>query len=120
MLRPGPGLDHLTRTTATLAALKPFLRSQDRLVWGGDWNHALHGPERAGSEAGRAALQLLVDELDLTVATAALSHRIPGLFSIDHIATPTSHPADTALRVQAAQGERRLSDHDLYRIDLKL
>lgn len=117
---PWTGTDHLTRTTATLAALEPFLRSQDRLVWGGDWNHALHGPERAGSKAARAYLLRLVEELSLTVPTAILAHRIPGIFSIDHIATPTSQPADAAVRVQATQGERRLSDHDLYRIDMKL
>ena len=77
---------------ATLAAWEPVLRSQDRPVW----------------------------ELSLTVPTAILAHRIPGIFSIDHIATPTSQPADAAVRVQATQGERRLSDHDLYRIDMKL
>ena len=29
------------------------LRAADALVWGGDWNHALTGPEQAGSLAGR-------------------------------------------------------------------
>ena len=101
---------------ATLEALRPFLAAQADLVWGGDWNHALNGPERAGSSLGRADLLRLLVDLRLGVATSELAHALPGLRSIDHVAARL--PAQRAERVVAELGHRRLSDHDLYVVDL--
>lgn len=86
-------------------------------IWGGDWNHALHGREYAGSKAGREHLLTTLAELDLHVATAHAPHQIEGLRSIDHIAIP----AAWSTRVEhhsALLAEGRLSDHDAYVVEV--
>lgn len=109
---PWQGEDHPARVANTLQALAPFLRAQTDLVWGGDWNHSLAGPERAGSDVGRADLLSLVEELTLDVPTAVLSHRRAGLLSIDHVALRGG--SEEARRVVAYGNGERLSDHDFY------
>jgi hypothetical protein len=99
-----------------LEVLEPFLATEDELVWGGDWNQALHGKETAGSLGGRQHLLALLDRLGLTVPTASLSHRIDGLPAIDHIAL--RNPTRDATRVVASIGESRLRDHDAYIVEL--
>ncbi len=97
---------------STLQALAPFLREQVDLVWGGDWNHSLAGPELAGSDVGRADLLSLVEELRLDVPTADLPHRRAGLLSIDHVALRGG--SEAARRVVAYWDGERLSDHDFH------
>lgn len=109
---PWHGEDHPARMADTLQTLDPFLREQENLVWGGDWNHSLSGREWAGSSAGRADLATLVGELGLCVPTAGLSHALAGLLSIDHVALKGG--ANEARRVVASEDGERLSDHDLY------
>ena len=84
------------------------------MVWGGDWNHALDGPEYAGSRAGRAHVEKAVAQFGLRVPTEHLPHRIEWLLSIDHIAVPIGASVQSAERVTAATDEGRLSDHDAY------
>jgi hypothetical protein len=112
---PWLGADHAERVTNTLEPLGRFLRKHANLVWGGDWNHALDGPERAGSMRGRADLVKLLDELGLAVPTEQLGHREDGLFSIDHIAT--RRVVHGMWRVVAADDRGRLSDHDFYAVE---
>ena len=109
---PWNGVDHPARVVSTLKVLAPFLHEQKHLVWGGDWNHSLAGPERAGSAAGRMHLLALVDDLGLCVPTAGLSHHLTGLLSIDHVAVRGG--AEDAGRVVATTDGRRLGDHDFY------
>jgi hypothetical protein len=110
---PWNGVDHPARVASTLKLLAPFLHEQTDLVWGGDWNHSLAGPERAGSRAGRMDLLALVEDLGLCVPTAGLSHHLAGLLSIDHVALRSG--AEEARRIAAvAQDGKRLSDHDFY------
>jgi hypothetical protein len=85
-------------------------------IWGGDWNHALHGREYAGSTAGREHLLPALSELGLHPATADAPHQVEGLLSIDHIAIPATWRA----RVEhhsALLDEGRLSDHDAYVVE---
>ena len=109
---PWNGVDHPARVVSTLKVLAPFLKDQKHLVWGGDWNHSLSGPERAGSRAGRLDLLALLDTLGLCVPTAGLSHHLAGLLSIDHVAVRGG--AEDAQRVVATNDGKRLSDHDFY------
>jgi hypothetical protein len=109
---PWNGVDHPARVVSTLKVLAPFLHEQKHLVWGGDWNHSLAGPERAGSMAGRMELLALLEDLSLCVPTAGLSHHLTGLLSIDHVALRGG--AEQARRVAAVKDGKRLSDHDLY------
>lgn len=109
---PWHGENHAARMASTLKALAPFLREQADLVWGGDWNQSLAGPERAGSDLGRADLLALVEELKLHVPTADLPHRRAGLLSIDHVALRGG--SEVARRIVAYRDGERLSDHDFY------
>jgi hypothetical protein len=108
---------HADRTARALDRLVPHL-SGHRLIWGGDWNHALSGREYAGSIAGRAHLLRAVEALGLTVVSAQLTHCIDGLLSIDHITIPAGVTASQSARVEAAGKGRRLSDHDAYVVEL--
>ena len=106
------------RTIAALDRLRPaLLAAGDRLVWGGDWNHAMRGREYAGSKAGRVAIQELATACRLQVATAGQPHAIDGLLSIDHIAVPDDARIPSARRIVAEADGRRLSDHDAYVVE---
>ena len=113
---PWRGADHAARMVHALEDLAPILRGQEHLVWGGDWNQALSGKEYAGSIEGRQSLLSLVDELALSIPTATLPHRVPDLLAIDHIAV--SGAATSVIRVVAIEGQKRLSDHDMYVIEM--
>jgi hypothetical protein len=113
---PWIGENHAARTENTINELVSHLGETRQLVWGGDWNHALSGPEYAGSQGGRGAVLGLLDTFELTVPTATLPHAIDDLLSIDHIAVPLGQHA-TASRVVAERGGRRLSDHDAYVVE---
>lgn len=114
---PWVGERHAEKTTRAVDDLVLRISAADRLVWGGDWNHALTGREYAGSAGGRAAIQSALDELGLVVPTAGLPHRTDGLLSIDHIAVPKD-VAGEATRILAEKDGKRLSDHDAYVIQL--
>lgn len=105
------------RTVAALGALEPALAAHPGpVVWGGDWNHAMTGPESAGSIAGRAAIHDVVARLGLRVTTAGLPHRLGGRQrAIDHLAVPAALGPRRAHRIPA----RGLSDHDAYVVDLQ-
>ena len=101
------------RVDAVLDCLRARLAMP--LVWGGDFNHALEGPERAGSQAGRASIRALLDELGLTAVTTSLPHRLGGS-TVDHIAVASS----ATVNAVAQRDARTLSDHDAYVVDLDL
>lgn len=86
-----------------------------RSVWGGDFNHAVDGPTRwAGTAAGRSAIKELVVSLGITVPTADLPHRRPGIRSIDHVGVPATWTITDARRLAVPKS---LSDHDAYVVD---
>jgi len=108
---------HADRTAAALDALLAALPRRN-LVWGGDWNHSLVGPEWAGSTAGRAHLERALDELGLQVPTRDLPHRLDGIGTIDHIAVPRAVTVVCATRVSAVGPDGALSDHDAYVVEI--
>jgi endonuclease/exonuclease/phosphatase family metal-dependent hydrolase len=109
---PWAGDRHNDRVSTALRALR--VRSPEGpLIWGGDWNHSLHG-RVIGSREGRSSVIELADALGLQVPTAELPHRIAGAYSIDHIALPGHWHVTNAYRVRAEANGRRLSDHDVY------
>ena len=110
---PWAGGSHADRVSETTESLRPHL---DRAtIWGGDFNHALHGREYAGGRAGRVHVEGLLRELELRVPTTHLAHRIGGLLSIDHVAVPTGSVVSSACRVDGTG----LSDHDAYVVTLE-
>ena len=110
---PWVGATSAEKTSAAVAAVETSAPS----VWGGDWNHALSGKERAGSVAGRQSLLGAIDRLKLYVPTASSPHQIEELLSIDHIAVPVSWVVSVTQRHRAVVGETRLSDHDAYVVE---
>jgi len=86
-------------------------------VWGGDWNHALSGPEQAGSRGGREHVLDAIQQLGLQVPTADLPHWIDGHLSIDHIAVGRKETVTAARRLPAR--EQGLSDHDCYVVEVE-
>lgn len=112
---PWVGATSAERTIAAVAAVEASAPS----VWGGDWNHALSGKERAGSVAGRKALLAAVERLKLCVPTASSPHQIEELLSIDHIAVPRSWVVSATQRHRAFVGETRISDHDAYVVEAR-
>jgi hypothetical protein len=88
------------------------------LVWGGDWNQSLVGKDYAGSIGGLRHLLAAIDQLGLQVPTADLPHRLPGVASIDHIAAARGLPMSAGCRVVAQAAGVRLSDHDLYTVEI--
>lgn len=104
----------------TRAAVEALLNNQPpgELIWGGDWNHALSGREHTGSIGGRDAILSAVNVAGLRIPTTELAHRLAGLLSIDHIAIPNSWDVDHASRIVAEADGVRLSDHDLYLVDV--
>lgn len=114
---PWVGTTHAEKTKAALDELLTKL-PQSGLIWGGDWNHALSGREFAGSQNGRGYLLNAVAACGLHVPTADLPHRLPNLLTIDHIAVPARAKIISAERVEAKEGNRELSDHDAYVVDV--
>jgi hypothetical protein len=108
-----PGERHAGKTAAAVNRLLSSLPNET-LVWGGDWNHALSGPEFAGSKAGREHITTAVERLGLKVPTAMLPHRLEGLLSIDHLAMA----ADRTVVVAERRPAEGLSDHDGYVVEL--
>lgn len=100
-------------TTQDLATALPA----GTTVWGGDWNHALTGPERAGSPAGREHINRTLNSLRLRAVTTELAHRIDGLRTIDHLAVPEPFNVDQVRRIDMTADGKRLSDHDAYVVE---
>jgi hypothetical protein len=114
---PWQGARHVDKTRATLDDL--ISRTPDTaVVWGGDWNHALSGREYVGSIGGRNAITDALTTFGLRVPTAELAHRLPGLLSIDHVAVPTGWDVEHATRIATDVDGDRLSDHDLYVVEV--
>jgi len=116
-----PPWDGKTNAERTLAALNSLLGHlpQAGLIWGGDWNHAFSGPEVAGSLAGRKHIRDAVTKLQLKVPTEELPHHLPGLLTIDHIAVGEAVDVVSAKRIEASEDGRRLSDHDMYVVEIR-
>jgi hypothetical protein len=114
------GVGGHAESTAAAAAILMGSLPTGSLVWGGDWNQDLEGRVRTGSRAGRSTIADAVGCLSLAVPTGILSSARPGALTIDHIAVPARTRVSSATQVRAAVGDRRLSDHDAYVVDVDL
>lgn len=109
---PWRGEGYGDRMLNALDDLEPFLRDQQKLVWGGDWNHTLEGPLTGSTRQGRERLGELLATLDLHAPTRHDPRGVYAMNSIDHVAV--SDASATSEHVPAQISSRRLSDHDLY------
>lgn len=112
---PWTGANTADRTAQAVEAIG----SAAPMVWGGDWNHALLGPEWSGSKQGRRSILQAIDQSRLKVGTAELPHQIEGLLSIDHIAIPATWTLRGAERHRAFVDGARISDYDAYVLDVE-
>lgn len=115
---PWEGTTTAERTAAVTERLARSLPPR-ATVWGGSWNHALLGPERAGTLEGRAHVRVAVERLGLRVVTADSPHRLPDLHSTDHVAVPASATVKTVRHVEMTAARRHLSDHDALVVDVR-
>ena len=114
---PWVGSSHGDKTEACVNKLLEAFPLPN-LVWGGDWNNSLSGQNLSGSIGGLAYINRAVERLRLQVPTKALPHHLEGLRSIDHLALADRIPLSAMGRVEASVGGTRLSDHDLYWIEI--
>ena len=115
---PWVGERHAVKTSATISELLKSLPTA-RLIWGGDWNHALSGREFTGSQEGRKHVLSAVAKLGLQVPTDTLPHRLPNLLTIDHIAVAQESAVVEKFRIEASAEGKRLSDHDAYVVEIR-
>ena len=99
----GPQAERTQEWVDTLDAIWP----DGPVVWGGDWNHEMHGRMWVGCREGRDAINALLQRRGLTCHTAKLQTR-QGARSIDHIALPSTWTV-SRVEIREAVG---LSDHD--------
>ena len=107
-----PGSNHAERTANALAVLVDRLQV-DNLVWGGDRNHALSGPEEGGTRSGR---RHVLDAIESSVCRSRRRTCRTG-------STPSEHRPHRCRRLpQSGRCEpgcsRGLSHHDCYVVDL--
>ena len=89
------------------------------VVWGGDFNQALSGPEGVGSDVGREALLDAFKELGLRAVTIEAAGQDPPQRSIDHIAIPSGWSL-WAVNVERPHSDNRfLSDHPSYVVSVE-
>jgi endonuclease/exonuclease/phosphatase family metal-dependent hydrolase len=114
---PWVGTRHGEKTKAVMDALALALPLSG-LVWGGDLNQSLDGPDYSGSRQGLGHILAALDRLGLQVPTRGLPHREAAICSIDHIAVASGLQVTANRRVAATVGGERLSDHDLYWVEI--
>lgn len=102
------------RTVDAVSALERGLVGE--VVVGGDWNQAMSGPNYGGTALGRTALNRFLNDSRLQLPTRRLRHPKPGMATIDHIALPQAWPV---LSAECHEVPRRLSDHDVYVVEVR-
>jgi hypothetical protein len=111
--------ERCARTLKTHAAEIDEASSDLPVVWGGDFNQALSGPERVGSDVGREALLDAFQKLSLRAVTIEVAGQDPNQRSIDHIAIPSGWSL-WAVDVQRPHPDGRpLSDHPSYVVSVE-
>lgn len=108
-------LDH------TVGRIRQHRRVGEPVIWGGDFNQALSGRDYVGTSSGRERLREAFESLDLQAPTDGLPAHIDIHPAIDHIAIPK----DWIVKVPPSlarpeHATKRLSDHALYRVEVRV
>lgn len=89
------------------------------IVWAGDFNQTLVGPNYGGSRTNRKLLREALDDLGFEAWNAGSAHAKPGMCAIDLLCGPKDHPVRGIHRIPPTDdNERRLSDHAGYVVEL--
>ena len=104
-----------------VADVRDFLRRfPDALVlWAGDFNQTLSGPNYGGSKAAWELIEDALDSLGMAAWNRAAAHANPGMCAIDLICGPKGRSRFAKVEVISPRpGGRHLSDHAAYVIEL--
>jgi endonuclease/exonuclease/phosphatase family metal-dependent hydrolase len=89
------------------------------VLWIGDFNQTLDGPNRGGSEARRTLLAHALESLEMRAWNRTCRHAQPAMCAVDLICGPlTRPPAGKVGYISPIHLRRRVSDHAGYFLDL--
>jgi endonuclease/exonuclease/phosphatase family metal-dependent hydrolase len=88
------------------------------VIWAGDFNQTLMGPNLGGSASGRAALESTLAKLNFTAWNAGAAHCRPGMCAVDLICGPKSITPTAQGRIDPVSGGTVMSDHAGYWVEL--
>ena len=102
---------------------RPITASQLRfpqriVIWAGDFNQSLSGPNLTGSTLGRRQLRAGLARLNLTAWNGGAPHAKAGMSAIDLICGPELSRAPRMELIPTHDEGRRLSDHVGYVVEL--
>jgi endonuclease/exonuclease/phosphatase family metal-dependent hydrolase len=87
------------------------------VIWAGDFNQHVHGPDRGGSRAKREALEAALVRLGLVAWNGAAAHAQPGMHAIDLICGPREIEIRAQGRIDPTRDGVRMTDHAGYWVD---
>lgn len=90
------------------------------VLWAGDFNQSLEGPNLVGSARGRALLEQALEHLGLVAWNRDAGHAKEGLSAIDLVCGPRECACITVEQIAPELGGRQLSDHAGYVVDVEL
>jgi len=88
------------------------------LIWAGDFNQTLSGPNYGGSNARRHLLQAALDELDLVAWNQDAAHAKPSMHAVDLICGPANRTRRKVTKFGPSLGAHTLSDHAGYVVEI--
>jgi len=88
------------------------------LIWAGDFNQTLSGPNYGGSKRGRQLLAEALAELDLVAWNQESAHAKPTMHAIDLICGPSGRRPRRVERFEPRVDGRVLSDHAGYLVEV--
>jgi len=121
-----PGESASTMFERVLAAQEADIRAlQERhpqavVIWAGDFNQSLAGPNLTGSRRGRVALLAALGRLGMQAWNAESPHARSGLSTIDLVCGPATVPVKSIELLEPSLGGQSLSDHAGYIVEVSL
>lgn len=90
------------------------------ILWAGDFNQSLEGPNYVGSAKGRTLLEGALERLGLVAWNRAARHAKEELCAIDLVCGPGRARCGGVERIDPSPGGQRLSDHTGYVVEVDL
>lgn len=90
------------------------------VMWAGDFNQSLAGPNLTGSRRGRVVLLAALDRLGMQAWNAESPHARSGLSTIDLVCGPATVPVKSIELLEPSLGGQSLSDHAGYIVEVSL
>lgn len=88
------------------------------LIWAGDFNQTLSGPNYGGSVKGRQLLAEALTELDLVAWNQDCAHAKPTMHAVDLICGPAGRRPRRVERIEPTVDGKVLSDHAGYLVEV--